>query len=121
METATCGSENSLDRICVEFFLDLLITLRCLGVPIRSLRCMFGDNKIVVDNIITPHGKMHKRHMALSFHRVMEAIATKIVNHLLIDGKINPTDVLTKHWAGHDVWPTLNLSFLSKEYYGVSH
>ena len=45
--------------------------------------------------------------MVLYFHRVKEAIATKISNYLFVDGKINRADVLTKHWAYHDIWPDL--------------
>ena len=36
---------------------------------------MFGDNKSVVDSSTKIHAKLHKRHTALSFHRVREAIA----------------------------------------------
>ena len=68
---------------------------------------MFGNNGIVVNSSMTPHGKTHKRHAALSFHRVREAIADKIIACHLINGKINPVDVLSKHWAHYSVWPTL--------------
>jgi hypothetical protein len=47
-----------------------LIYLRYLGVPIREKSYMFGDNESVVNSSIQPHAKLHKRHMALSFHRV---------------------------------------------------
>ena len=56
---------------------------------------------------MTPHGKIHKRHVALSFHRVREAIAAKIISYHFIDGKDNPADVLSKHWAHNDIWPLL--------------
>ena len=35
---------------------------------------MFGDNKSVADSSMMPHVKLHKCHMALSFHRVREAM-----------------------------------------------
>ena len=91
----------------MEQILDLRIALRCLGVSIRSTSCMFGDNKSVVDSSMTPHGKMRKRHIALSFHRVRESIAAKIVSYHFIDGKDNPADILSKHWAHNDIWPLL--------------
>ena len=72
VETATYGSEYSSARTCVEHILDLRITLSYLGVSIRSVSYMFGDNKSVVDSSMTPHGKIHKRHVALSFHHVRE-------------------------------------------------
>ena len=64
----------------------------------------------MVDNIITPHDKMHKRHMSLSFHSVREAISAEIANYLFVDGKNNTADVLTKHWDCHDIWTTLKPS-----------
>ena len=70
MGTATCGSEHSSARTCVEHVLDLRITLRYLGVPIHSISYTFGDDKSVVDSSMTPNGKIHKRHVALSFYRV---------------------------------------------------
>ena len=68
---------------------------------------MFGDNKIVVDSSMTPNGKIHKRHAALSFHRVMNSTAAGIVSYQFIDGKHNPEDVLSKNWAHNYIWPTL--------------
>ena len=97
MEKAACGSECSLARTCVEQILDLRVTLRCLGAPIRYLSHMFGDNKTVVDNSMMSHGKTHQRHVAFSFHRAREKIAVNIVNYLFINGKVNPDDILTKH------------------------
>ena len=67
---------------------------------------MFRDNNTIVENSINPHGNMHERHVTLSFHRVREEIATKIVNYLSIDRKNNPAYMSTKHWAHHDIWPT---------------
>ena len=56
---------------------------------------------------VTPIGKIHKPHMSLSFHRVRESIATKIVDYNFIYGKHNPVDILSRHWAHNDIWPTL--------------
>jgi hypothetical protein len=71
VETATYGSEYVAARTCVEQVMDLGLTLRYLGVPIREKSYyMFGDNKTLVESSIRPYAKLHKRHMALSFHRV---------------------------------------------------
>jgi hypothetical protein len=106
VETATYGSEYVAARTCVEQVMDLLrLTLRYLGVPIRSRSYMFGDNKTVVESSIRPHAKLHKRHMALSFHRVREAIAAKqIIGFYHVDGVRNPADILSKHWGYQQVW-----------------
>ena len=107
VETATYGSEFVAARTCVEQAIDLRTTLRYLGVPIRMKSYMFGDNKSVVDSSITPHAKLHKRHTALSFHRVREAIAAKIIAFYHIAGEANPADILSKHWAYSSIWPLL--------------
>lgn len=103
VETSTYESEHVSARTCTEQILDLRITLRCIGVPIRFTSCMFGDNKSVVDSSMTPHGKTHKRHIALSFHRVREAIAANTINYQFIDSGINPADILSKHWGYSDI------------------
>ena len=56
---------------------------------------------------MTPQGKIHKRHVALSFHRLREAIAANIISYQFIDGKINHVDILSKHWSHHCAWPNL--------------
>ena len=41
---------------------------------------MFGDNEVVVNSSSNLHAKLHKRHNALSFHHVCEAIASKFID-----------------------------------------
>ena len=65
---------------------------------------MFGDNKSVVDSSTVPHSKLHKRHTALSFHRVREAVASGLVGFYHIAGNINPADILSKHWGYPQIW-----------------
>ena len=108
VETATYGSEFVASRTCVERDVDLRILLRYLGVPIRKTAFMFGDNESVVNSSSTPHAKLHKRHSALSFHRVREAIASKIIRYHHINSEDNPADILSKHWGYNQVWPMLN-------------
>ena len=98
VETSTCDLEHSSDRTCVEQILNFCITLRCLGAPIRKLSYMLGDNDFVVKSSMTPQGKICKRHVALSFHRVREAIIAKIISYNFSNIKINPEDVLSNHW-----------------------
>ena len=107
VETATYGSEFVAARIATEQITELRLTLRYLGVPLNEKAYMFGDNKSVVDSSSRPHAKLHKRHTALSFHRVREAIASKMLCFTFINGNINPADILSKHWSNHKVWPML--------------
>ena len=104
VETATYGSEFVAARIATEQIIDLRLTLMYLGVPLAETVHMFGDNQSVVSSSTKPHGKLHKRHTALSFHRVREAIASKILAFNFIPGVANPADILSKHWSNHKVW-----------------
>ena len=99
VETATYGSEFMATRTATEQIMDLRNSLRYLGVNLVDRSYMFGDNQAVVDGASTPKARLHKRHVMLSFHRVREAIAAGIINFTFIDGKNNPADVLSKHWA----------------------
>lgn len=107
VETATYGSEFVAARICVEQIIDLRNTLRYLGVPIREKSYMFGDNESVVNSSSIPHAKLHKRHTALSFHRVREAVASKFVGFYFLPGADNPADILSKHWSYASNWENL--------------
>jgi hypothetical protein len=68
---------------------------------------MFGDNKTVVDSATKIHAKLHKRHTALSFHCVREAMAAGFIGFNHIPGSCNPADVVTKHWSYACVWSML--------------
>ena len=107
VETATYGSEFVAARTCVEQIMDIRTTLRYLGVPIHDRSYMFGDNESVVNSSSRPDAKLHKRHTALSFHRVREAIASGMLAFMHIDGQKNPADIMSKHWGYTQVWPQL--------------
>ena len=107
VETATYGSEFVAARTAVERLIDLRITLRYLGVPIRDMDYLFGDNEIVVNSLTISFSKLHKRHTALSFYKVREAIASNMLSFHHITGVINPADILSKHWGYIQIWALL--------------
>jgi hypothetical protein len=107
VETATYGSEFVAARTATEQIIANRHTLRYLGVPLKSKTYMFGDNKSVVDSSVKPHASLNKRHTALSFHRVREAIAAGILTFQHINGAVNPADILSKHWSYQQIWPML--------------
>jgi hypothetical protein len=107
VETATYGSEFIAARLATEQIMDLRYTLRMLGVPIDGKAYMFGDNQSVITSSTLPHSSLNKRHNALSYHRVREAIASDVMWFFHISGTENPADVLTKY-CGHAVfWPLI--------------
>ena len=79
METATYASEFVGAKTATEQIMDLRSTVRYLGVPIMTKAYMFGGNKAVVTSSSVPQSILTKRLNMLSYHRVREAIAAKIV------------------------------------------
>ena len=73
-------------------------------MPTWCFQAIFGDNESVVNTASHPHGKLHKRHVALSYHRTREAIAAGITRFYHIRGDKNPADILSKHWDMPSVW-----------------
>ncbi len=56
---------------------------------------------------MNPYGKLHKRHTALSFHRVREAVASGMIGFYHIASEFNPADILSKHWGYLQIKPLL--------------
>ena len=84
---------------CIEEIMDIHNTLRYLGVPLYEKCFMFDDNESVVNSASIPHDKLHKRHIAFSFHRVRKYIAAGVISFKFLVGKKNPADILSKHWG----------------------
>ena len=98
VENATYGSEFVAAKTATEQIIHIRQTLRYLGVPIKSKAYMFGNNKSVVTSSTVPHSLLSKRHNILSYHRVREAIAAKIIVFHWCDSYQNKSDILSKHW-----------------------
>jgi hypothetical protein len=96
VETATYGSEFMVARQATEQILDIRYTLRMMGIPIDGPSWLFGDNQSVITSSTIPQSTLNKRHNALSYHRVRECIAMGIIHFMHVNGKDNPSDVLTK-------------------------
>ena len=107
VEVATYGSEFVAAKTAVEQAMASRVTLRYLGIPVKGSTYMFGDNGSVVTNSTQPHSPLKKRHHALSYHFVREAIAAKAIAFHHIPGEINPADILTKHWGYAQIRPIL--------------
>jgi hypothetical protein len=104
VETATYGSEIIAARTCVEQIIDLRNTLQYHGVPFQEKCYMFGDNKSAVDSSMQVNAKLHNRHTILSFHRVQERIAAKMVDFYFIPGESNPAGILSSRLKTLLLW-----------------
>ena len=67
-----------------------------LGVPLDGPAMMLGDNMSVVLNTSIPSSVLKKKHCAINYHRVREAIAAKILQFAHISSEKNLADILTK-------------------------
>ena len=79
VETAIFGSKGVAAKTCVDQIIDLRNTFQYLGVPVNTATMMFGDNESVVNTVSVSQGKLQKRHNALSFHKIRDAMAAGIV------------------------------------------
>ena len=57
---------------------------------------MLGDNMSVVLNTTIPSSQLKKKHNAIAYHRVREAIAAKFIKFSHIRSTHNVADCLTK-------------------------
>jgi hypothetical protein len=87
--------------------MDIRTTMRYLGVPIIGKSVLFGDNQSVITSSTESQSPLNKRHNALSYHRVREAIAAGVVEFHKILGADNVADVLSKDWGFQQAWPIL--------------
>ncbi len=103
IETATYGSEFMAARTATEQIISNRTALRYLGIPIHGPSFLFGDNRSVVDSSSIPQSKLSKRHVALSYHRVREAVAAGMMQSEWIPGPDNPADIRSKNWGYQQV------------------
>ena len=96
VESSTYGSELVAARIATDMAVEARYTLQMLGVPIDGSVLMLGDNKSVVLNTTIPSSALKKKHNAIAYHRVREAIAARIIRFCHIDTNLNVADALTK-------------------------
>ena len=57
---------------------------------------ILGDNKSVVLNTTMPSSVLKKKHCAVSYHKIREMIACKVLRFASIKSEVNFSDILTK-------------------------
>jgi len=104
VEAATFGSEFVALRICKELLVSLRYKLRMFGVPLEGPANVFCDNRGVVKNASLPESTLQKKHNAINYHAVREAVAADILRVGKEDGDTNLADLLTKVVSGQRRW-----------------
>ena len=79
VESSTYGSELVAARIATELIMEIQYALQMLGVPLEWPAMMLGDNMSVVLNTSILSSVLKKKHSAMNYHQVREAIAAKIL------------------------------------------
>ncbi len=83
-------------RQATEEAISLRYVLRCFGIPVSDSTSLFCDNKGVQQSAAVPHSELKKKHIAISYHLVREAIAAKTVNPIWVKSHENWSDLCTK-------------------------
>jgi hypothetical protein len=96
VETSTFGSEFVAMKIAVELVEALRYKLRMFGIPIVDPTDMYCDNNAVVQSATLPESTLTKKHNAIAYHRVREAVASGMIRVAKEDTKTNLADPLTK-------------------------
>jgi len=108
VESATFGAAEFIaGRTAIQQTRDIRTSLRYLGVPITEPTYMFSDNKSMITNGSVPHSKLRKRHLALAYHEVRQAVASGMVILTHVEGELNVADIPSKHWLYQKIWPLL--------------
>ena len=71
-----------------------------LGIQVDGPAMMFGDNKSVIINTTMPPSQLKKKHNAIAYHQVREAITAGIISFSHDPSVDNFTDILTKPLSG---------------------
>jgi len=96
VETSTYSAEFSALRTATEESISIWYMLRSLGIPVVERTKVFGDNLSVILSSTSDSAELKKKHTALSFHMVREAVAAEIIAPHHIPGYYNYADILTK-------------------------
>jgi hypothetical protein len=79
VESSTFGSEFVALRIAVDLIVSLRYKLSMMGIPICTPCITLCDNETAVCNSTVPESTLKKKHNAIAYHRVREAVAADIL------------------------------------------
>jgi hypothetical protein len=96
VETSTFGSEFVAMRQATELIEALRYKLRMFGIPIDGPTRVYGDNGAVISNSSIPTSTLTKKHNAICYHRVREAVAAGTTAIGKVHTDYNLADLFTK-------------------------
>jgi hypothetical protein len=83
-------------RLAKEMISALRIKLKCFGIPITGPTNVFCDNNAVILNVSNPESTLTRKHNAINYHIIREAVAAKIIRIGKEDTDTNIADIFTK-------------------------
>jgi hypothetical protein len=108
VETSTYGSELVAARIAIEMIIEYRYKLRMMGFKVTQPSVLLVDNLAVVTNSTLPSSSLKKKHNAIAYHKIREAVAAQIVRVAYVPSKDNLADILTKPLSPQDFYRLLN-------------
>jgi hypothetical protein len=96
VESSTFGLELVALQIAKDLIVALQIKLKMFGVLIDGPANVFCDNQGVVYHTLIPESTLNKKHNAINYHIVWEAVAAKILRVMKEETETNLVDLLTK-------------------------
>lgn len=84
----------------MELIESLRYKLRVFRIPIKGAANMCCDNNSVVTDTSYPESTLNRKHNAIAYHKVREAVAVGTVRGGKEDSKTNIADMLTKIFPG---------------------
>ena len=79
-----------------------------LGVPIKGLAMLFGDNQSVIVNCSLSTSTLKKKHNAITYHWVREAVAVGVINLVYVASRDNVADIMTKPLGLQQHYPLMS-------------
>ena len=80
----------------MEEVVDLRYIMICFGVNVDTASAVYGDNLGFIQNDTIKDILLKKKHVAVSYHKVREAVASGIIVPIKIASADNFVDCLTK-------------------------
>jgi hypothetical protein len=114
VETSTYGSELVAARIATEAVMDYRYRLYMMGIDTGAPSTLLIDNQSVVTNTSLPSSSLKKKHNAIAYHRVREAVAAGIVRVGHVRSWVNIADILTKPLGTTEYWNLLGELFYGR-------
>ena len=115
METSTYGAELVAARIAVEMIMEFRYKARMMGITVEGPSVLLVDNEAVVKNTTLPSSTLKKKHNAIAYHKVREAVAAGIIQVAHVRTNKNVADILTKPLSPQSYYDLLKLILFKRE------